>query len=89
MDRPIHRDVERVMQEREKLCVSAGDGEPPHITAEESEGYTAVAAVPVIAAGDPIGAVLLLSRDEGAAMGQAEMKVLETAAHFLGKQMES
>ena len=89
MDRPIHRDLERLMQDREKLCVSAGGVQPPHVTNDENESYTAVAAVPVIAAGDPIGAVLLLSKEEAAVMGPTEMKVLETAAHFLGKQMES
>ena len=31
---------------------------------------------------------MLLSRDEDATMGKAELKAVETAAHFLGKQME-
>jgi AbrB family transcriptional regulator (stage V sporulation protein T) len=43
---------------------------------------------PIIAGGDPIGSVVLLSKDEGAKMGQLEMKMAETAAGFLGKQME-
>ena len=35
-----------------------------------------------------IGAVLLLSKEQGARMGDAEMKVAETAAGIVGRQME-
>ena len=34
------------------------------------------------------GAVLLLSREQGARMGDTEMKVAETAAGIVGRQME-
>lgn len=35
-----------------------------------------------------MGAVILLSREEGARMGETEIKVAETAAGFIGRQME-
>ena len=35
-----------------------------------------------------IGAVLLLSREQGAKMGDTEVKVAETAAGIVGRQME-
>ena len=38
--------------------------------------------------GEPVGAVILLSREPGASMGQTEIKVTETAAGFIGRQME-
>jgi len=41
---------------------------------------------PIIAAGDTIGAVYLLSKVHF--IGETEMKAAETAAHFLAKQME-
>jgi AbrB family transcriptional regulator (stage V sporulation protein T) len=44
--------------------------------------------VPIITEGDAIGAVILLSKEENAVMGEAEIKVAETAAQFIGKQME-
>ena len=47
---------------------------------------TAVVA-PIIAGGDPIGTVIIASR-EGAAMGTLEHKLAETAAGFLARQME-
>ena len=45
--------------------------------------------VPIISAGDAIGAVMLLSKEDGVVMNKAEMKVCETAANFMGKQMEN
>lgn len=47
---------------------------------------TAVVA-PIISGGDPIGAVIIASR-EGAQMGTLESKLAETAAGFLARQME-
>ena len=43
---------------------------------------------PIIADGEAIGAVLLLSREQGARMGDTEIKVAETAAGIVGRQME-
>jgi AbrB family transcriptional regulator (stage V sporulation protein T) len=43
---------------------------------------------PIIADGEAIGAVLLLSREQGARMGDTEVKVAETAAGIVGRQME-
>ena len=37
---------------------------------------------------EAIGAVLLLSKEQGAKMGDAEVKVAETAAGIVGRQME-
>ena len=42
----------------------------------------------IIADGEAIGAVLLLSREQGARMGDTEVKVAETAAGIVGRQME-
>ena len=43
--------------------------------------------VPIIAEGDALGAVLFLSKEQK--MGEVEGKLAQTAAGFLGKQMES
>ena len=61
-----------------------------HVTPddERENTYQAQVAVPILAEGDAIGAVLLLSREPGVEMGTVEMKIAETAASFLGKQME-
>lgn len=42
---------------------------------------------PIIANGDPIGCIVMFSKDDST-LGYAEQKVSETAANFLAKQME-
>ncbi len=90
LEKPLHPDVERLMQDREKLCVSSGEAENIHITADDDgTEYTAATIAPIISGGDSIGAVMLLSREADAKMGRAEQKACETAASFMGKQMEN
>ena len=42
---------------------------------------------PIIANGDPIGAVIIYSKE--GTLGEVEKKAVETAAGFLARQMES
>ena len=55
---------------------------------DTSETFTSFVAAPIVAGGDPIGCVILLSKDENVKMGNMEVKMVETAAGFLAKQME-
>ena len=57
-------------------------------SAEEMEGVTYEAVTPIICEGDAIGAVVLLSRDMKVKFGDMELKLVTTAAGFLGRQME-
>jgi len=50
--------------------------------------YEAEVIAPIISEGDPIGAVILASREPNLDMGELELKLAETAAGFLAKQME-
>ena len=43
---------------------------------------------PIIGAGDVSGAVVLLTADEASVPTQTEIKLVQVAASFLGKQME-
>ena len=43
---------------------------------------------PIICAGDAIGAVILMGRSEKDVMGNSERLLVQTAAGFLGRQME-
>ena len=43
---------------------------------------------PIICSGDAIGAVILMGREEKDIMGETEKKLVQTAAGFLGRQME-
>lgn len=86
LDKPVAEEVEQSMEER-KTLLSSTAGEYS-IVRDRVEHYSARVVAPIIAAGDPIGAVLLLSREDNVKMGALEQKLAETAAGFLGKQME-
>ncbi|MBO8127782.1 MAG: stage V sporulation protein T [Peptococcaceae bacterium] len=92
LNKPISPAVEKVQEDRKAIVVNA-PGEDEYckecITAENGEcKYTAEVIAPIIAEGDPIGAVMLISKEPGTKMGQLELKLAETAAGFLAKQME-
>ena len=84
--------VEAVMQMREKLNRSTANGDAMiGITQNDEQGraYTAQLIIPILAAGDAIGAVMLLSKEPGAVISPTDVKVAETAANFMGKQLEN
>lgn len=91
LERPVNEAIERLMQTRTRICASAAAGESllPVTTDDTGEKYTAELLIPIIAAGDAIGAVILLSKEDGAVFDQTDIKVCETAAGFMGKQMEN
>ena len=59
-------------------------------TLEPIEGSSIFApvAAPIIAAGDVIGAVCVLSNDIETFVNEGDLKLFQVAASFLGKQME-
>jgi len=90
LDKPLHDEVEQIMKRREKAVASEGNGVVPRITVDDDgDTYRSAVVVPILAAGDAIGAVILVTREAGVAMGTTELKVCETAANFMGKQMEN
>jgi AbrB family transcriptional regulator (stage V sporulation protein T) len=86
IEKAIGSDVERVMEERKTSVISTPA--EMSILKDRTERFTSRVVAPIIAQGDPIGTVVLLSRDENTKMGELESKLAETAAGFLAKQME-
>lgn len=90
-DKPISRDLETAIASRQTVALNRlSGGRVMAVTTEEDGGgaYTAQVISPIIADGEAIGAVLLMSRETGARMGDTELKVAETAAGIVGRQME-
>ncbi len=93
LERPISKAVETAISER-KVVLMGKPGDHKYCDAcptKEEEGqckFTAQVIAPIIAEGDPIGAVILSSKEPGVVMGDMEVKIAETAAGFLAKQME-
>lgn len=86
MDKQIGHIVEKSLEERKsRLEKNTGQYE---LCRDLNEQYSSFVVAPIVAAGDPIGAVILISKNETGKMGDLEMKLAETAAGFLAKQME-
>ncbi|MGL5575704.1 MAG: stage V sporulation protein T [Sarcina sp.] len=89
VDKKISDELERIMDNR-KVVVLGGSGakiEPLFQDDHTDDKYKAQAIAPIIAEGDAIGTVIMFSKDTKA-FGEVEKKLVETAAAFLGKQME-
>ncbi|MGN0793359.1 MAG: stage V sporulation protein T [Aristaeellaceae bacterium] len=90
-DKPISRDLETAIASRQTVALNRqSGGRTMAVTTEEdaNAAYTAQVISPIIADGEAIGAVLLMSRENGVRMGDTELKVAETAAGIVGRQME-
>ncbi|TDA63458.1 MAG: stage V sporulation protein T [Clostridia bacterium] len=94
LNKPVGPVVEKVMEERKSVLINA-PGEhllckecPANVDEDEGCDLTAEVIAPIIAEGDPIGTVVLCSKEPGVKMGEMELKLAETAAGFLAKQME-
>lgn len=86
LDKPISEDIEQSMENR-KTILNTNAGEYM-VVKDKTERFGSRVIAPIVAAGDPIGAVIMVARDEATKMGDMEKKLVETAAGFLGKQME-
>ncbi|QQE79410.1 stage V sporulation protein T [Alicyclobacillus sp. SO9] len=85
-DKPISEEVEQAMEDR-RTIVNAAQADYA-VVRDRMEPFSSLVIAPIISAGDPIGSVILMSREDGIKMGELETKIAETAAGFLGKQME-
>ncbi|RJX36766.1 stage V sporulation protein T [Paenibacillus pinisoli] len=86
LDKPVGNTLESCMENRKTLAETNGGAY--EIVKDVQDQYSSFVVAPIIAGGDPIGAVVLLSKDDSVKMGQLETKMAETAAGFLAKQME-
>jgi len=87
LDKNISYELERTLNLRK--VISASRSEPsfvPVLEDDDPEMYNNQFVAPIIAEGDVIGAVMLLSPNKK--MGELESKLAQTAAGFLGKQAE-
>ena len=89
LSKTISRELERVIMERETVQAAAGDKRFLYLVPDVVEGLCAEVIVPIICEGDAIGSVALFSRDQRTKMGDTELKLAQTAAGFLGRQMEN
>lgn len=88
LQKTISKQLEHAINERETIQASRDEKGFIPLVADEMEGIASEIIAPIITEGDAIGSVALLSRDARAKLGDVELKLVTTAAGFLGRQME-
>ena len=87
MDKPNSQELDRLMEQRKHYRFRAGD--VPIRASESSDKYYLGVASPILSQGDLMGCVMLLLNEGDAPLTEPDQKLAQTAADFLGKQMES
>lgn len=91
IEKRVSEEIERILGERKTVMHNNKDGGKGFaIVNDEEDGTAYVSEVvsPIVAEGDAIGAVIIMSKEPNMSVGDLEKKLAETAAAFLGKQME-
>ena len=86
-DKPNSPELERLMEDR-KLYRYA-PGAPLVRPTEQSQRYHLGLAAPILSQGDLMGCVMFLLEEEAQSLSDADQRLAQTVAEFLGKQMES
>lgn len=86
--KPVSKELEDKVNAREIVIAPKGDKNFIPIAGEYAEEILYEAISPIICEGDIIGAVMLVSVSEKGSMGEVEQKLIQSAAGFLGRQME-
>lgn len=85
----LSTDMERILRERRSYMASVAEGgDILPITSSHEEGITAQVIVPIISGGDCLGAVAVLSREEGAKMSENELNLAKLTADILANQFD-
>ena len=88
LDRRVSEALEKMLNMRNAFGASKADANFVSVLENDDDpSYNNQFVAPIIAEGDVIGAVVLLSSDQK--MGEVESKLTTCAANFLGKQMEN
>lgn len=85
-DRNVSEDLERLMENRQLYVRQEGD--TPVQVCRDVEKYHVTVCAPILSGGDVLGSVLFVA-DEPCTVGETETKMIQTAAGFLSRHMET
>lgn len=85
-EKRVSDEIEKIMNDKEKF-IKKDSEKRSFAVADGISRYYAGVVMPIISEGDTVGSVVMFS-DNDKSMGDIESKLAETAAGFLGKQME-
>ena len=87
LEKPNSQELDKLMANRKNYRYVAGETLLP--ATEGSDKYHLGVAAPILSQGDLMGCVMLLLGENDSPLGEADQKLAQTVAGFLGKQMES
>ena len=85
----ISKKLDEVIEGRTAISATKDEKRYVSLTEEDNEDFESQMITPIICEGDAIGSVAILCKDPRSKMGEVEQKLANSAAGFLGKQMES
>ena len=90
LEQSISDELERILEDKENYTSRENNNLAVPITKNDNKErrFNSQVVYPIISDGDAIGSVILLSKEPGIKMTEVEQKVVQSAASFLGKQME-
>ena len=89
VSKTISEALTEVLKSRRSYFASLAEGgKVIPIAAGEEENFTAQVIVPIVTGGDCLGAVILLSSEEGAVMDNAAVKLARLTADIIANQFE-
>jgi AbrB family transcriptional regulator (stage V sporulation protein T) len=87
LEKSISATIETAMDSRRSI--NEYNGGIAEIVKGSPEEYASYIIIPINASGDPVGAVVMISKKDGEKLSELASKLASTAATFLGKQMEN
>ena len=81
-------DMDKILKERRSYIANAAEGGDILPITSDMEGVTAQVIVPIVSGGDCLGAVAVLSKEDGARMDANEMNLARLTADILANQFE-
>ena len=90
LEQGISDELEKIMEDKEKYTSKENNDISVPITKNDNRErkFNSQVVYPIISDGDTIGTVILLAKDKSTKMSEVEQKVVQSAATFLGRQME-
>ena len=87
VDRQNSRELEQLMEQRKTYRYESG-GSRLRVN-DHSDRYHIGVATPILSEGDLMGCVMILLESDDLPLNEAEQKLVQTVAGFLGRQLES
>ncbi len=86
--RSISQDMDKILKDRKSYVANLSEGGDIVPICEGQEGLTAQVIVPIVCNGDCLGAVALVSNEQGARIEPSSCKLAQLSANILAGQFE-